>query len=127
MQNLKKAVETYFNDDWTSTPLQFQGSALPDTDTFIYIVFVPIDRSVYGIGNNKGRKKDTVMIRVSSYSSNPLRSLEIDDAVRDFFECWEVPNIDAQVQSGVPDGLGIVDLGNGMFETISNYMIDSYN
>lgn len=127
MQNLKKQIEIYFNDNWTDTPVQYQGSSEPDTDTFIYITFVPLDRSVYGMDSNGGRKKDTVMARIFSYSSNPLKSLEIDDSVREFFECWELPGIDARTQTGVPDGLGIVDLGNGMFETTSNYTIESYN
>lgn len=129
MHSLKEQLEIYFNENWVLTPVQYQGARFdqPTDKTWIYISFVPIDRAVYGFDGGNGRKMDTAMLRVSSYSSNPLKSLEIDDAVRAFLECWELPFNDCQVQEGVPDGLGIVDLGNGMFETISNYLMNSYN
>jgi len=127
MKSLKIEIEKYFVDHWTQTPIQFQGSTFTQASEWISVVFIPLDRSLYAFDGGNGRKMDTVMVKVLSYSDNPTKTLGLEDDVRAFLECIEVPNNNARVGMGKPDGLGVLDLENGVFEASSTYLIQSYN
>ncbi len=129
MVALKIELEQYFVDNWTETPIQFQGNdyTAPIDNRWIYIEFIPIDRAIYSMGCPFPYSMDTVMLRVYARDTTPTASLSLDDEVRTFIECFQMSSVTATVGDGVPDGLGIVDLGNSIFETASNYTIEAYN
>jgi len=128
MKSLKIELETYFSTTWVATPIQYQGATFtqPTDGLWVSLVFIPIDRVTYAYDGANGRKKDSVQFKVFCYADNPTKALGLDDDVRTFLECWKIPNNDAQTYNGVPDTLGIQDLGNGIFEVASLYDIESY-
>ncbi len=73
------------------------------------------------------RTLDVIDVKVLSYSDNPTKVIGLEDDVKTFLECWDVPNHGAEVGVGKPDGLGIIDLDNGVFEAVTTYLIESYN
>ena len=127
MKSLKVEIEKYIQANWTQTPVKFQGSTFAQTSEWVSVVFIPLDRSLYAFDGGDGRKKDTVMLKVLSYSDNPTKCLGLEDDVRAFLECINIPNNNARVGMGKPDGLGVIDLENGVFEASSTYLIESYN
>ena len=58
MKSLKIELEKHFNDNWSQTPVQFQGSTFTQPTEWISLVFIPLDRSLYAMCN---RKRDIVM------------------------------------------------------------------
>jgi len=53
--------------------------------------------------------------------------LGLEDEVRTFIECYKDASIDMSVGDGVPNGNGVVNLDNGVFQSISLYDITRYN
>ena len=99
----------------------------PTGGKWISLVFIPIARDTYAFDGQNGRSVDLVQFKVLSYGTNATQALGLDDDVRTFLECFSIPNNDAKVGNGVPDGLGIIDLDNDVFEIGSLYEINSYN
>lgn len=125
MVNIKQKVEQYFIDSWTGAPFNFQGNDIEAVAPFFTISFVPLEREAYSFGGACSRKRDTAYFKISSYETNPTKCIILDDEVRAFLECYNVDSV--QLEEGKPDGLGIVDLENGLFESVTNYGATQHN
>lgn len=124
MVDMKIAIDTYFNDSWSSTPIQWQGMTFeqPADGEWIQLSFTPIAREQGGFG--AGCATNMAQLRVMSYGTTPNASLTLDGEVQEFIENYywgEGNNVDTQE----PDGLGIIDFDNGVFETSSLYLVTS--
>ena len=121
MIEMKIQIETYFKDNWTQTPIHYQGMRFipPSTHNWVSITFTPIDRESHGSGCIA---TDIAQVRVLSYGNTPNASLELDGDVGAFLEnySWNSASI---VGARDYDGLGILDMENGAFETSSLYSV----
>ena len=129
MVDIKKEIDALFNDDWIETPVQFQGTdfTTPNNKRWISIRFTPIDRALYAFDGANGRKADTVQVQVLCYDKSTTKALELEDSVREFFECYKLQTVNGTVEEGNPDGLGVVNIGNDVYQTSSLYTIKVYN
>ena len=129
MKSVKVALEKYFSDNWTETPIRFQGDKLKPDTRFIEINFIPIDRTIYSTGNGRGRKRDLIQFKISCFDSSSTLVFGLEDKVREFLECYEESDTDYNfyVGEGVPSGRGATALDNGVFVSISLYEVRNYN
>jgi len=123
MVEMKIAIETYFADHWSSTPIQWQGMKFvqPTNKQWVYVNFTPIDVET---SMNGKCETNIAQIRVLTYGGTPNISLKLADDIRDFlaFYSWNNSSI---VESYSTDGLGIIDMENGAFETSSLFTVES--
>lgn len=127
MNAVKKSIEAKFLADWNTTPIQWEGIPFTATPQWISLVFIPIDRTLYGFDGNDGRKRDTILLKITSFSDSTTRALELEDEVRTFIECYNDGVLNYKVGLGVPNGDGIISLDNGVFMTTSLYEIQNFN
>lgn len=129
MNKLKKEVEQYFLDNWSTSPIQWDEDdsfKAPSDKSWIGINFIPIDRSVIGLDGGSGRKSNLAQVKIFSYGRNPTKALELEDSVRAFFECIDLPLNDARVGLGEPDGFGVVDMQNGLYQSATLYDVKTW-
>ena len=121
MLEMKRAIEKYFSDNWSQTPIHWQGMDFvqPNSGVWIHITFTPIDRESHGSGCIS---TNIAQVRVLSYGKTPNASLELDGDVGTFLGnySWNSASV---VDVGDYDGLGIIDLDNGVFETSSLFTV----
>ena len=129
MVNLKIELEKHFNTNWISTPIQWEGIDIqaPSDGKWIGLKFNPIDRTQYAYDGSSGRTKDQAQLEVSCYATSTTKSLSLGDEVKAFIENWNYSGIDANVGLGVPDGNGVINLDNYIFESVLTFQIKSYN
>lgn len=124
MVDMKIAIDTYFSDNWTECPVHYQGMTFtqPSDAKWIHIMFTPIEREQYGFGD--ACATNIAQLRILSYGDTPNASLTLDGDVQTFIEnyYWGTGN---NVETAEPDGLGIIDLDNGVFETSTLYIVTS--
>ena len=122
MVDMKIAIEKHFADNWSTTPIHYQGMKFtaPADNKWIHISFTAIERTRGGFGG--GCTSETAQVKVMSYDRTPTSSLKLDGHVVAFLENyqWEDNSI---VGLQEPDGLGTLDMENGAFETSSLYYV----
>ena len=96
MKAVKTEIENYFDTGWTETSIQFDGGLFPERKEqhpidkrWVAISFIPIARSIYSTGNGRGRKRDTMQLKVISFDESPTLALGLEDRVRTFLECFK--------------------------------------
>jgi len=115
----KVEIEQYFLDNWTSTPIQFQGVDFTQPNKWISLVFIPIERTA----NTCNRVFENSQLKVLCYDVNPTLAMKLIDEVNAFFDCKTLSKVYSGV--GKADGLGAIDLLNNTFEIASIYEIDT--
>lgn len=129
MKDLKVGIDTKFVNEWVATPIQWDGLDFksPTDKKWIGLKFTPIDRKAYAFDGSDGRTTDKALLEVSIYGSSSTESLSIGDDVKAFIENWNYTSIDAKVGLGVPDGHGVINLENDIFESVLTFQITRYN
>jgi len=121
---MKIAIEKHFADNWTATPIHWQGMRFtaPSDNKWIHVSFTPISRQRGGFGG--GCATNEAQVKIMSYDKTPTASLALDGQVLTFLEnySWEH---NSTVGLSEPDGLGTIDMENGAFETSSLYQVKS--
>lgn len=109
--DVKKDLDTYFQNNWTETSIQFQGQQLDTTglDKFISLIYNPVENDAYGFdGSATGRLKYAGLYKVFCYAKNPTKAFLLADQVKAFFNGKEVGNITIGIgQDGSSTDLGI--------------------
>ena len=124
--NSKSEIDKYFQDNWSTTAIQFEGAdfELPSDNAWISVSYVPYDRSIVGYGGSETRKEDNALIVVRCYDTSPTLVLSLSQAVLAFLECKTINGI--IVDLGIADGNGAVPLHNGIFEMTLNFKTRTY-
>jgi len=119
--NIKEAVDSYFEDNWTSTPVQYEGTdfGTPVTHKWISLQMLPYDRDTYAYDGANGRKRSYQLIRVRCYDVSPTLAFTLAQEVQAFFECVTLDTL--KVGIGTGDGNGAVDLNNDIYEVTLNF------
>ena len=122
-------LETHFKDNWTLTPIQYEGDNFKaPVGPWISLVFVPVDREIYAYDGADGRAKDLMLMRVYSYDKTPTKAMALSDEVKAFIECYEYDS--ARVGLGLPDvtgNSGVMSLENNIFESAIMFQVTNYN
>lgn len=126
---LKQEIEAYFHSSWSDTPIQWEGIdfSAPTDGEWIALKFNAIDRALYAYDGNDGRTRDIAQLQVMTYGKTTTASLSLGDDVKAFIENHNYSNVDAKVGLGVPDGNGVLNLENDIFESVLTFEIISYN
>jgi len=129
MTNIKRELEQAFLDHWTFTPVQFDTTDFkaPNDKQWIAPQFIPIDRHIYAFDGAKGRKVDRMQVKILCYSNSPTKVLMLEDKVKEFLECHDLQTVDAWIDVGVPDGLGIIPLDNGTYNSALTFAVKAYH
>jgi len=127
MINVKSEIEKYFQDNWHHTAIQWDGVPFHAVARWVKLEIIPTDRKLYAYDGQNGRKEDTLVLRVSSFDSNPHKAMALEEEVRTFIECYKGKGSDFHIGIGVPSGDGAVPLDNGTFIITSLYDIIAYN
>ena len=128
----KSDIDKYFKDNWTLTPIQYDGAQfeIPADNSWISISLLPYDRELIGLDGGAGRKLDYGIIRVNCYDTSVTLCYDIAYEVQAFLECSEIPTTDGKkllVDMGIADGQGSIPLDNGVYETQINFITKKYN
>jgi len=122
----KSDVDKYFKDNWTLTPIQYDGAnfVTPLDNKWVSISLNPYDRELIGMDGHKGRKLDYAYIRVNCYDTSTTLCYNLANEVQKFLECIEIPTADnpLMVGLGIADGNGAIPLDNGVFFTQLDFM-----
>ena len=132
MFNDKNVIDKYFMDNWTDTPISYEGVPFshPKDGKWIHVAFLVYDRQVYGMDGRTGRKKDWGKIVVRCYDSSPTLSMRLANKVQLFLECIAITaddGNDIMIDMGISDEFGAVDLDNGIFEVQLSFKCIKYN
>lgn len=125
--NISKAVNDYFLNNWTATPIQIEGVDFitPTAKKWISISILPYDREAYAYDGDKGRKKQYVLVAIRCYDITPTLSHLLAQEVQSFFECVTLEETLA-VGLGIGDGNGAVNLGNAVYQVTLNFDTINY-
>lgn len=131
LQN-KNTVDKYFQDNWTETPTQYDGTDFetPTDNKWVSVQLLPYDRELIGISPGGGRKLDYGIIRVRIYDVSPTLSYNLAYQIQAFLECRQLVNDDLTVlivDMGISDGNGAVPLHNNIYETTIDFIVKKYN
>ncbi len=124
LAQIKIDTETYIAANWATTPIFYDTQNITGTDA-IHLSFIPVDRELYSAGCGTGRKLDYTMMKVRFYAPNTLTVSQYQDEFITLLECWENNNTNYEVAK--PDGLGSVNLDNGVIESTINFNARTYN
>lgn len=124
LADIKIATEEYIKTNWTTTSIFYGKQEIKGEDA-IHLSFIPIDRELYSAGCGAGRKLDYTMMKIRFYSTNALKLLQYQDEMIALLECYQVGNIHYDIAK--PDGLGSLDLDNGMVEATINFNARTFN
>ena len=132
MFNDKNVIDKYFQDNWTETPISFDGVGfdIPTDNKWVSVAMVVYDRSLYAISPQHGRKLDYGKIIVRCYDISPTLVMKLCAKVQEFLECHTIIADDGKeilVDMGISDDLGVVNLDNGIFEVQLGFKIKKYN
>ncbi len=116
MTAIKQKIEQYFIDSWHGAPFIVQGQEINSQPPFMVISFIPIDREKVSYGGTCAHSRDTAAFKIECYETNPTKCLILEDSVKAFLECYNIDSI--RVAEGKPDGLGIIDLENHLFQSV---------
>jgi len=131
--DIKKEIDIYFQDNWTSTGIQYQGETQPRVsgvptdpttlDNFISLVYAPVENESYGFdGSATGRIEYAGLQKIFCYAKNPTKAMQLADQVKTFFDGKEIGNIHAGIgQDGQAN-----DLGNSFHEVLCSFDVSQW-
>ena len=125
MQNIfqtKPLIDKYFKDNWTKTPIQYDGADFEaKTTSWISVALVPMDRQITSFDGQDGRKSEEGIIRVRCYDTSATKVYSLNFDVLTLLECKEFDGL--RVGVGTPDGSGAVPLDNGVYESQIDFIV----
>jgi len=132
--DIKIALDTYFQDNWTSTGIQYQGENEPRVggtltdpttlDSFISLAYSPIKNESFGFdGTTNGRILYSGLYKIFCYAKNYNQVLILADEVKTFLNGKELDDI----HLGIGQDSEINDLGNGFIQILSSFHVDQWS
>ena len=125
--DIKIALDTYFQDNWTSTPIQFQGQSLDTAsiDSFISLIYSPVENETYGLdGTENGRILYSGLYKIFCYAKNYNKVLILADEVKTFLNGKEFPE---SMHIGIGQDGSPTDLDNGFIEILTIFNVDQWS
>ena len=119
LYDIKVEIEQYFIDNWTSTPIQFQGVDFTSPNKWISLIFIPLKRE----SSTCGRIFESYQLKILCYDTNPSKAIELMDNVNAFYDCKQLTK--SYSGTGYADGLGVQDLLNNCYEVETLYDINN--
>ncbi len=124
LYDLKPELDRYFDTNWASTPVQYDGVRFekPDYNKWISVQLVPVSRIDATFGD--GVDEERGIVKVYCYDNSPTLVYKLASEVLNFLEITAIG--DAFVDMGQSDGNGAVPLHDGIYETLINFSVQ-YN
>jgi len=131
--DIKKDLDTYFQDNWSSTGIQYAdenrprvGGVLTDPstlDSFISLKYDPVENDSYGFdGTATGRIEYAGLQKVFCYAKNSTKALLLADQIKTFLNGKQLNNIHISIgQDGSPK-----DLGNNFHEVLCSFDVSQW-
>jgi len=132
--DIKIALDTYFQDNWTTTGIQYQGEDEPRVagvltdpttlDSFISVGYYPIENESYGFdGTANGRILYSGIYKIFCYAKNHNQVLILADAVKTFLNGKELNDMHVGIgQDGSPN-----NIGSGFIEILSSFGVGQWS
>ena len=124
--DIKITIDTHFNDNWTDTPIQFQGQELDNTgmDNFISLIYNPVENETYGLdGTPTGRILFSGIYKVFIYAKNYNKALILADAIKSFLNGTQINHIHV----GLGQDGAVNDIGNGFKEILTTFVVNEWS
>lgn len=118
MYTTKVEIEQYFNDNWTLTPIQYQGINFDSVESWVSLVFIPIERTA----NTSHRVFENSQLKVLCYHKSPTLVTKLVDEVNQFLDCLNLST--CRLGTGNSDGTGTQPLGNDTYELVTLFEVD---
>ncbi len=118
--NIKEDLDSYFQDNWTETSIQYHGQTLDisSLDDFVSLIYSPVLNEQYGMsGNCTERIEYNGVYKVFCYAKNPMKSHILADLVKVFFDGKQIGNITVNLGQ---DRMA-TDLKNGLYEVLVSF------
>ena len=111
----KKDIDTYFQANWTQTPIQYEGAKFvqPKDGVWISISILPTSRI-----KEWTCVKSTAKVNISVLHTSVTDAFKLGDDVIAFLENIKINK--TEVGTGSSDGFGVDDLG-GTFRTVVTF------
>lgn len=124
--NIKKEIDTFFKNNWTETPIQYEGADFkyPTDKSWISLSYAPYDRNIYAYNGETGRKRTYTTVIVRCFDVNPTFCFDLVNKIQAMFECQTIGTI--KVGVGMGDGNGAIDNENGTFQLSANFDTINY-
>ncbi len=119
--DIKKDIETHFQNGWSDTPIQWEGIDFESPDEWISLKVIPITATA----NTCKRVFSNLQLQVLCYSTNHTKVMELSDKVSNFASCVDLTT--CHIQVGSYDGLGCISLDNGVSFLNTVFEVDSLN
>ena len=121
--NVKSTIDKYFQDNWSTTTIQFEGQSL-DIAKMISLQYAPVENVAYGYdGSSTGRIEYAGIYKVFCYDTNPVKVMQLADLVKTFLNGKELDNIKIDIgQDGSAN-----DLENGYYECLVRFSVSEWS
>lgn len=110
MLGLKQLVDTYFNDSWADTPVQFDGTFFdensPSPKAWIGLKYSILSNQIRSIDN--ACSKEEVLLEIDTYSDTMNKTLEICDNVVKFIRNQSLFNVRTNITYSNTERFGVL-------------------
>ena len=125
LADIKRVTEQYIQDNWTTTPIFYDTQDIVGVEA-IHLNFIPIAREkISACNTGGGRSINHTAMKISFYSSNTLKMLELQDEMITLLECFKSGNI--YYDNAQYNAQGSTNLTNGIVEGIVLFNAKEYN
>ena len=120
MYIIKKEIDDYFFQNWTKTPIQFEGAKFtqPKDGRWIAVRYIPYSRGYHGIC-----VETKATVRIVIFETSVTECYKLGDEVIGFFELQDINKV--SVSHGYTDGFPADDL-DGIFRTSTLFDVSSF-
>ncbi len=123
--NVMQIIAKYFQDNWTTTEIQFEGKPLDDKtlDDFISLTYDPVANDTYGMdGTATGRIEYAGVYKVRCYAKTPVKAFILADAVKTFLNGKQLGDI----YVAIGQDSSVNDLHNNLHETACTFNVSQW-
>lgn len=121
LYGLNPSINKYFNDNWMSTPVQYEGIRFesPADGEWISISLHPYEREEQTFGNNVTFENG--LLKIFSYSTSSTLAYKLAQEVSLFIE--ETFIDEAFIGVGKGDSNGAIPLDNNIYEVLTLFEV----
>lgn len=127
MDATRTALEGYFYQSWTTTPIQYHGVSFttPSTKKWIGLKFVPVENVLYAFdGTDTGRIEYNAQMQVFCYDTSLSKCIKLADSICTFLNG---KRFSPDIVCGIGQVHGAaIDLENGIFECMVTFEASNY-
>jgi hypothetical protein len=114
----QEIINTYFNDNFTDCPVEYEGLRFetPDTKEWISLFLLP---------ESANKEAENGLFKIICYSSSATLVFKLADKVKAFLDNAQFDGLSFGI--GYGDGLGCSNLENGIYQTVVLFDVEAIN